>query len=355
MRKPHDSVSGAVDLLGGLAAPVVSVSDLEIWKHLFTPTVRAILGRVTEPGKPQLLETEAGLFQGDSVSNLNNHKLFGGQNGYVRYPYVETIHRTSFGYFVVKRDPIKFVAYGYLGDIFKGQAEMIYMVALRDRRFDGTPRANDFPLLGFPMDDPQFNSPFAQSTGVEDTCYAFLPGTKISAGNRDDQEYEDFVSAPYAFLGDPDRFLAHFRRVWKSNRAPGQLGAPIPDVSKLILPAVNALARRHGYDFIYGSVNHYHVGMWEIVKAKRQFRYDRDAKVMADLTAALQRLGQSVKMTRTQGPWVCAVNQLPVDKIPPELYLGGPKWEYTNLDQRYLWLYNPLNRKAAKLAAAASK
>jgi hypothetical protein len=70
--------------------PISQVTDEEIWRHLVTPTVKGLLGSIVKLESNLVLDTVAGLFPGDEVTNLNGHML-ADANGklsknYVRYP-----------------------------------------------------------------------------------------------------------------------------------------------------------------------------------------------------------------------------------------------------------------------------
>lgn len=168
-----------LDLLG--ITPLTRVTDEYIWTELLTPMVRALLGDI-QSGYTTVKETVEGEFPGDRVTNLNNHQLYGGQSGFVRMPYIESVYKTTYGAFVVKRDGVKFKAFGWFGDYLKGKAELIFMCALRDRRYDGTKRANDTALLDFEFDDPRYNSRLSvngetlDASACELSAYCFMPG-----------------------------------------------------------------------------------------------------------------------------------------------------------------------------------
>ena len=136
---------------------LTEVQDQEIWQHLLTPQVKALIGPITVHGVPQILETLAGQFPGDHATNLNSHRLYAGSQDYVRFPYLSTLHKTQHGALVIKRDTAKIKAMCWVGDVMSGTAELIYIAALRDRQFDGTKRANDSALLLYPYDDPKYH------------------------------------------------------------------------------------------------------------------------------------------------------------------------------------------------------
>jgi hypothetical protein len=269
-------------------------------------------------------------------------------------PYHSTVYRTTNGAFVVKRDGVKVKAFGWFGDYKNGNAELIFMCALRDRRFDGTRRANDTALLDFEFDDPIYNSRLSidgtpiNASACELSAYCFMPGSRIVDATGD-AEFDQFVEKPFTFLDRPELFLQLFKRAWSTKRSPGQNAVPIPDVSKLLLPSFARLAKKLGYDFIQNAPSHLHVALWT-----RKYGYDyvdpAQAKVMAELAAGIKRIKASgVKLTRTQESWVCVLQSLREDLIPEELNMHGPQWPQDNISQVNLWMYQPLHEGAKLL------
>jgi hypothetical protein len=331
---------------------IAYVTDREIWSCLVTPMVKALLGKIVS-WRGEIRETVEGLWPGDEVANLNDHRLYGGQTGFVRFPYHYSCYKTEYGAFVVKRDGVKFEAFGWVGNLDKKQGELIMKIALRDRRFDGTKHANDTALVDFPYDDKDLNSPLpVDAKSVELSIYGFMPNSRISdaCGNL---EFEQFVEGPYKFLDRPELFLKYFEWAWNSKRAPGQKAAAIPDISKLVPPQFEKLAGKHGYDFIENAPSHYHVAMWAYSVGYR-FTDPEQAKTFAALGAGIKRLKDSgMQLTRTQESWVCVAQSLPVELIPKGLYLGGPKWPQDNIGPQNLWMNKPLNERAASLLPGA--
>lgn len=334
------------DLLG--PASIASTSDREIWSQLISPQTKSLLGSIdsTVLG-PKSFETDTPLFPGDEVSNLNKHLLYGGQQGFVRFPFVATIYKTTYGYLVIKRDFCKFKVSAWIGDIFKGKGELIFKYGLRDRRFDGTRRANDCSLLDFPYDGAG-NTPMPLS-GVEISIYAFAPGSRIVHACGD-AELEAFVANPFKFLDKPDNYLKLFERAWKTQRAPGQIGASIPDVAKFVAPRSDKIALRKGYDFIEDAASHYHVAMFALASGYRCTFTDQ-AEKLATLRAGIERIKASgVALTRPQESWVCALQSLPAEMIPAQLRLNsGFTWMQDNISQENLWMNKPLSAAAQKL------
>jgi hypothetical protein len=327
--------------------PLARVTDRKIWSLLVTPMVKAHLGRILN-WKGQILETTEGLFPGDEVANLNDHRLYGGKTGYVRFPYHHSCYKTEYGAFIVKRDGVKFEAFGWVGDLDKKQGELIFKAALRDRRYDGTITANDTALVDFPYDDPKLNSPIHPGKmTVELSVYGFLPGSRVVAACGD-KEFESFIQNPFQFLDRPELFRQYFDRAWLTSRGPGQIGAAIPDVSRLVPPQFEKIARALGYEYIEVAPSHYHVAMWA-ASVGYQFSHETDAKTMQDFAAGLKRIKASgVKLTRPQESWVAVVQSLRPDLIPDGLNLNGPVWPQDNIGPQNLWMHKRLTVEPAK-------
>jgi hypothetical protein len=333
---------------------LADVQDREVWNHMLTPQVKALIGSVSRYGEPQLFETVAGQFPGDEASNLNQHRLYAGSGDYVRFPYLSTLHKTEYGAFVIKRDGVKVKAMCWVGDVFKGNAELVYVAALRDRRFDGTRRANDSALLFYPYDDAKFHKPLSKELrSVEVSLYSFNTGSRISSAYGE-REFEHFVAAPFHFMKRPELFLHYFHKAWLTDRAPGQVAAPIQDVSRKSLPGLELIARRHGYDLLECATSHYHVARWF---QSRQYRYSfiEDERTMSELSAGIERTRALLKqrgqeLRRTQESWIAVVQSLrPVELIPDGLYLNGPLWPQDNIKAQNLWMNKALTEKAARL------
>lgn len=333
--------------------PVAFVTDREIWTQLATPMVKSLLGPIDfAASRIQLMETTTGLFPGDEVTNLNDHRLYGGQAGFIRFPYLHSFYKTENGAFIVKRDGVKVEALGWFGDVLKGRGELIFRVALRDRRYDGSRHANDCALVDFPYDDPVLNKPLPFDVrSAEISVYGFLPGSRVVASSGD-RELDQFIEKPFTFLDRPELFLSLFKRAWQSQRAPGQNAAPIPDVSKLISPRFDAIATKRGYDVLEAAPSHYHVAMWAYALGYR-FTDPAQAKLFSDLSAGIARTkAAGVPLNRAQESWVCVIQSLrPLDLIPKELYLGGPVWPQDNIGPQNLWMNKPLSDKGKSLLA----
>jgi hypothetical protein len=190
---------------------------------------------------------------------------------------------------------------------------------------------------------------------VELSVYAFLPGSRV-VDVTGEEEFDKFIKNPYSFLDRPELFVTYFKRAWKTKRAPGQYCAPIGDVSHLVLPEFEKIARAHGYDVVEGAPSHYHVARW-FQNAGFTFTRPEQAKTFADFTAGLEKIRRDgMPLTRTQQSWVCVVQGLrPIELIPEGLYLNGPLWPQTNLDNACLWMVKPISEKGrATLAKTAA-
>lgn len=339
------------ELLGITA--VTQISDEQIWNELITPQVKAFLGEIQGEPVTRVLETVSGEFPGDEVTNLNGHLLYGGKPGLVRFPYIQTIYKTRYGFLIIKRDGLKFKVTAWVGK--KGKLELILKASLRDRRYDGTKRANDCSLVDFPYDDA-INAPLSvngqpvDAKSVELSIYCFMPGSRIvQIGGKRDAQYDEFVRSPFSFTDRPKLFLKHFWRAWESERSPGQNANPIPDVSGVVAAAFDRLAVSAGYDFIENASSHYHVAMWAVAVGYRYTLLEH-AKTLKEFSAGIKRLKDSgMQLTRQQESWVCVAQSLPREFIPKELDLGGPVWPQDNIGPANLWMNKPLNERAKLL------
>jgi hypothetical protein len=361
----HFKPINIVDLLG--VSPLCSITPEEIWNTMVTPQVKALLGDIIS-AKISIKETTDGDFPGDEVYNHNGHKIGGTDIKKVRYPYLQCVYKTTYGAFIVKYDGLKFKAIAWFGDMKKPQ--IIYKAALRDRRHDGTPRTNDTSLIDFPgYDDPvnvvpRFDGDPEDMRFVEASIYAFMPGSRIFEACGD-LELDRFVQQPFAFIDKPDNFLRLFWQAWKSNRAPGQNGNPIPDVSKNVVQAFDNLALKAGYDYLENCCSHYHVAKWTEANG---YLYSKPAHkvTMEQFAVNIKRVraelaAKGITLTRPQESWLCVLQSLPEDKIPAEFNFHGPKWIQDNIGPVNLWMYKPVSARAkaseaqrvAKAAAAA--
>jgi hypothetical protein len=332
--------------------PIAFVSDEDIW-NIVTPQTRAFLGKIVsaESGSK---DTTDGLFPGDQVSNLNAN-VIGGSSKTLRCPYLYTLYMTEHGCFVIKRDGVKIKAMGWVGDVKKGNAELIYSFALRDRRFDGTARANDCSLLDYPYDHPSHRPLLNLETpskfsSLETSLYSWLPGTRIG-GACGDQEFENFVRNPYTFADKPEQFLRLFQRAMKTDRLPGMFAQPIPDVGRTTHKAFDKLANLAGYDFLETAPSHLHVLLWNMKDGYRVSSPEQKA-VVEQLRSGLKQVRESgVELPRSADPWIVALQSLPREHIPEKYFLGGPVWPQDNIGPINLWLYKPLSDRAKAAAA----
>lgn len=348
-KKPDFNGANIPELLG--ITPICLIKDEELWTHLVTPQVKAFLGEI-QSSQISVRETVDGDFGGDEVTNYNDHRLYGGKQGFVRFPYINAFYKTTYGALVIKRDGTKFKMLAYFGRVEKGEGELLLKVAMRDRRYDGTLRANDCSLVDFPgYELAEYNHTLnipnmpENSKGVELSIYGFMPGSRL-VDALGEPEYEAFVKNPFAFLDRPELYLEYFKRAWNTKRAPGQFGNPVPDVSKWITPMTDMIATKAGYDYIENCSSHFHVAKWA---ESVGYRYSdpKQAETLAAFTDGIKRLlASGMKLTRQQQSWVVAVQSLRKDLIPAGLDLGGPIWPQDNVGPVNLWMYKPLSDRA---------
>jgi hypothetical protein len=330
------------ELLG--VTDVCLISDEEIWQHLVSPMTRALLGPIVETRPIKVVEASVPQFEGDNVTNLNDHRLYGGRSDFIRFPYTLSFYKTVNGAFIVKRDGVKFEMICLFGDVDKGKGELILKAGMKDRRYDGTKRGNDSSLLDFPYDDPVFNRPLSPDfKSVELSIYAYMPGSRLVEATGD-EDYENFVRQPFAYTERPELFLKHFDMAWRSRRAPGQPAAPIPDVAGMFIKGFETLAIKYGYDFSEMAPSHFHVAKWGLT-AGYAFVDPTQAAVFEAFRVGLEEIRAAGKpLTRTQQSWVCVIQSLqPADLIPAELRLAGPIWPQDNITKQCLWLFKPLS------------
>ena len=332
--------------------PIAFVPDEEIW-NIVTPQTRAFLGNIVS-AESGVKDTTDGLFPGDQVSNLNANVLAGSSKT-LRAPYLFTQYVTENGRFVVKRDAVKIKAMGWVGDVANGAGELIYSFALRDRRFDGSLRANDCSLLDYPYDH-RSNSPLANLaaphdfSSVETSLYSWLPGTRVG-GACGDQEFENFVRNPFTFAASPEDFLRLFNRALRTDRLPGMFAQPIPDVGRSTHKAFDKLASLAGYDFVETAPSHLHVLLWNLKDGYRYSSAEQKA-VIDELRAGLKRMRDTgVELKRSADPWIIALQSLPREFIPDHYFLGGSVWPQDNISQINLWLHKPLSERAKAVVA----
>lgn len=337
--------SSHAELLG--VTEVCTVTDKEIWHYLVSPMTRGLLGRIVERRPVKVIEATTPQFDGDHVTNLNDHRLYGGgSSDFIRFPYTLSFYKTVNGAFIVKRDGVKFEMICLFGDVDKGKGELILKAGMKDRRYDGTKRGNDSSLLDFPYDDPIFNRPLSPDyKSVELSTYAFMPGSRLVDATGD-EEFENFVRQPFAYVNRPELFLKHFEMAWRSRRAPGQPAAPIPDVAGMFLRGFEALALKYGYDFSEMAPSHYHVAKWGL-NAGYLFVDPTQAAVFDTFREGLEKIRANGKpLTRTQQSWACVIQSLqPKELIPAELRFAGAIWPQDNITKQCLWLYKPLTER----------
>jgi hypothetical protein len=328
--------------------PVAEITDEQVWEFLVTPVVKALLGPVVA-SKIVLTDQAMSVIPEDKVFNQNDHRLWGGQAGFVRFPYFHSLYTTRRGCPIIRRDGVKVEVFGWVGDLKKQRGQLIWKVALRDRRYDGDKSTNDCALEHFPYDDPKLNGNFFPgSQAVELYLFTYAPGSTIVSACGD-QELQDFVAQPFAYVDRPELFLKLFNTAWKSNRAPGQWSEPIFDAGDLMEENFSKLCGAMGYDVMEVAASHYHVAMW-CLNYGYSFTDSVQDKNIGALREGIAKLKASgTKIERRQESWVAVIQSLPAEHIPKHLYMGGAKWPQDNITLPNLWLWKPLNEKSKSL------
>jgi hypothetical protein len=326
--------------------PVCTLTDEQMFR-LLTPMVLQELGEFL-PNNHELTlqETTQGLFQGDEITNLNRHRIFG-KLGNVRFPPLVSWYRTRHGMVRIKRDFMKISLAAWHGDPDR-KVELLFLASLRDRRFDGTARADDCALSRFNCHDPMAGVPLAfegiTARSVELSIYSFRPG--CSCCQRD--TYRKFMENPYRFVSRPLSFFRHFWRAWESGCAPGQWTTPFRDVSTHVLPVLEELALEKEYDFIESCPSHMHVARWFM---RNHYRFENPAHLqeIEELWTGVKNLELDLhKLTGAQRSWVCVLQSLPEESIPSKFRLRGPKWRQDNIGLTNYWMCKPLSQRASQ-------
>ena len=330
--------------------PIAHITDRDVWQYMVTPVVKALLGPVTS-SRIELRDTAANIIPEDRIYNINDHRLYGGDTSqvYARFPYWHSLYVCKKGAIIIRRDGVKVEVLGWYGDLKRKQGQLIWKVALRDRRYDGTKATNDCALEHFPYDDPRLNGNFfPDAKTVEIYLFSYAPGSSI-VGACGDQELENFVAQPFAYADRPDLFLDLFGRAWKSNRAPGQWSEPIHDAGELMEDNFTAIAKKMGYDMEEVAASHYHVAMWCLHTGYFFTDPVQDANMTA-LRKGIEAIkARGTKLTRRQESWITVLQSLPADRIPREFYLDCARWPQDNITLPNLWLWKPLNDKARQM------
>jgi hypothetical protein len=240
--------------------PISEITDAQVWQYMVTPVVKALLGPIVS-SRIELRDTAANIIPEDKVFNQNGH-VINGVEGAVRFPFYHSLYTTRKGCLIIRRDGVKVEVLGWFGNLERKQGQLIWKVALRDRRYDGHKSTNDCALEHFPYDDQKLNGNFFPgSASAEIYLFSYLPGSTI-VGACGDEELEKFVAQPFAYCDRPELFLKLFAKAWKSNRAPGQWSEPINDAGDIMEDNFTELCSKMGYDLEEVAASHYHVAMW---------------------------------------------------------------------------------------------
>lgn len=324
--------------------PVAEITDAQVWQYMITPVVKALLGPVIE-SKIELLDTSANIIPEDKIYNINGH-VIAGCNKRARFPYYHSLYICKKGVIIIRRDGVKVEVLGWYGSLKNKVGQLIWKVALRDRRYDGTTATNDCPLEHFPYDDPKLNGNFFPgSKTVEIYLFSYSPGSSVVHASGD-TELESFIAQPFAYADRPELFLNLYERAWRSNRAPGQWSEPIHDAGELMEDNFTKLAKIMGYDIEEVAASHYHVAMW-CLHTNYTFTDPVLEQNFTNLRNGIEALKASgTKLTRRQESWVTVLQCLPKEYIPEQFYLNGARWPQDNITLPNLWLWKPLNEKA---------
>jgi hypothetical protein len=325
--------------------PVAAISDRQVWTWLVTPVVKALLGPITSQ-RISLRDTAALIVPEDKLFNQNGHLL---RDEAVRFPFYHSLYTTKRGCLIIRRDGIKLEVLGWYGNLERKEGQLIWKVALRDRRYDGTPVADDCALEHFSYADPKQNGNFfPDAAAVELYLFSYSPGSTISDACGD-LALQSFVAQPFAYAKAPEQFIEFFDRAWASRRAPGQWACPIQDASEQMIENFAFLGQKVGYDILEVAASHYHVLRWCEVKG-----FAITDPIVAEKIAAFKAGLDTMKqggtiLTRSQESWVAVFQTLTEDAVPERLaHLWMPDivWPQDNIEPANLWLWKPISEKA---------
>ncbi len=345
-----DSVPDLAKELGQKVARAAQhITDRHVLGHLLHEGVLARLGlggepRLVESGTQEIGEQDHGLFPGDGEHHA-------GRVHVRRYAYPN-------GVVTIKRNHNALKIHVHQGSLDRPEAlrEMVKF-KIRDKRYDGTERANDSPLTDWLYHGPTDE---AHPHSVELSLYSRDP-ERHHADVTGDHGMAGFLAEPFGLAGSPE-FLPAWRRAFElagdpaSPVFPGQVAPALSGVAQHFTLGVEPLLRNLGYQRIDNLPSH-----WNVVHFLRKAGYaitsPDDERAIADLRVALGHLNASGKargeppLTRAQESWVVLL-QSPAFRSrgvpPPELDLGGrvyPLWINEDGTARNIWMSKSIDER----------
>ncbi len=347
----HDALDAVPDLRRELGTPHVSrvaqhTTDRHVFEHLLHDAVFGLLGgrdagRLVHSETVSIDEHDAGLFPGDGEHHA-------GRVHVRRYAFPA-------GVVTIKRNHSVLKIHLHKGSLDRPAAmREVVKFKIRDRRYDGSPRANDSPLTDWLYHGPTDR---ADPHAVELSIYSRDPD-RYHRDHRGDRALGEFLAEPFSLAGS-EAFLPAWRRAFElagdpgAPVFPGQASPSLPGVAQHFTLGVESLLRDQGYSRIDNLPSH-----WNVVHFLRKTGYRTtnpdDDKALGGLREALDHLNAArlargeLPLTRAQESWVVLL-QSPAFRgpgvPPPELDLGGkvyPLWLEDDGAPRNIWMSKSL-------------
>ena len=323
-----------------VARAAQQITDRHVLEHLLHGDVFALLGgrdegRLIAAETVQVTEHDGGLFPGDGEHHA-------GRVHVRRYAYPR-------GLVTIKRNHNSLKIHVHRGSLDRPEAlrEMVKF-KIRDRRYDGSTRANDSPLTDWVYHGAT-DAPHPHA--VELSIYSRDP-RRYHGDVTGDHATAEFLAEPFSLAGSED-FLPAWRRAFEhAGQAPlfpGQVAPSLPGAAQHFTVGVEALLAHLGYQRIDNLPSH-----WNVVHYLKKVGYEvpraEDQQALADLRAALDHVNAAraergePALTRSQEAWVVLL-QSPAFRgkgvPPPDLDLGGkayPLWLEDDGTARNIWM-----------------
>ncbi len=322
------------------------LTDRHVLEHLLHDDVLALLGgrdegRLVGIETVHVSEHDPGLFPGDG----EHHS---GRVHVRRYAYPH-------GVVTIKRNHNALKIHVHRGSLDRpeGLRELVKF-KIRDRRYDGSERANQSPLTDW-VYHGQTDEPHPHA--VELSIYSRDP-RHYHGDVTGDHAMAEFLAEPFSLAGSED-FLPTWRRAFelagKTSLFPGQVAPSLPGAAQHFTVGVEPLLAQLGYQRIDNLPSH-----WNVVHYLKKIGYEvpraEDRQALADLREALDHLSAARNargepaLTRAQESWVVLL-QSPAFRgngvPPPDFDLGGktyPLWLEDDGTARNIWMTKPVSQ-----------
>ena len=323
-----------------IARTAQRITDRHVLEHLLHDDVFALLGgrdegRLVTAETVQVAEHDGGMFPGDGEHHA-------GRVHVRRYAYPK-------GVVTIKRNHNALKIHVHRGSLDRPDAlrEMVKF-KIRDRRYDGSPKANDSPLTDWVYHGAT-DAPHPHA--VELSIYSRDP-RRYHGDVTGDHATGEFLAEPFSLAG-PEGFLPAWRqafeRAGEEPLFPGQVAPSLPGAAQHFTGGVEALLAHMGYQRIDNLPSH-----WNVVHYLRKVGYEvprtEDRQALAELRESLDHVNAAraergePALTRAQEAWVVLL-QSPAFRgkgvPPPDLDLGGrtyPLWLEDDGTARNIWM-----------------